>query len=249
MSTNTSARTDKILVVDDDARIRDLLRRYLSQENFDVVVAEDGKALDRLLLREAVDLIVLDLMMPGEDGLSICRRLRAANDRTPIIMLTAKSEDVDRIVGLEVGADDYLGKPFNPRELLARMRAVLRRAVPAEGAPAGIKEAPVANVIEHGPFRIDLDMHTLTLDGQEIVLTEGEFQLLRVLMEQPRRLLSRDTLMDLLKGFDRSPFDRSIDVRVARLRRRIESDPSHPRHLLTIRGEGYVFVPEGRDTA
>src|SRR3990167_335947 len=125
--TQAAARTDKILVVDDDARIRDLLRRYLTQEGFEGILAEDGKALNRLLLRDTVDLIVLDLMMPGEDGLSICRRLRAANDRTPIVMLTAKGEDVDRIVGLEVGADDYLGKPFNPRELLARIHAVLRR--------------------------------------------------------------------------------------------------------------------------
>ena len=129
-----SSRTDKILVVDDDARIRDLLRRYLTQEGFEVFLAEDGKSLTRILLRETVDLIVLDLMMPGEDGLSICRRLRAANDKTPIIMLTAKVEDVDRIVGLEVGADDYLGKPFNPRELLARIHAVLRRR-PAMEAP------------------------------------------------------------------------------------------------------------------
>ena len=131
--TQAAARTDKILVVDDDARIRDLLRRYLTQEGFEVILAEDGKALNRLMLRETADLIVLDLMMPGEDGLSICRRLRAANDRTPIIMLTAKGEDVDRIVGLEVGADDYLGKPFNPRELLARVHAVLRRR-PAAGS-------------------------------------------------------------------------------------------------------------------
>ena len=123
----TTARADKILILDDDARIRDLLRRYLAQEGFDVILAEDSKALNRIMLRDAVDLIVLDLMMPGEDGLSICRRLRAANDRTPIIMLTAKGEDVDRIVGLEVGADDYLPKPFNPRELLARIHAVLRR--------------------------------------------------------------------------------------------------------------------------
>ncbi len=147
----TPNRTDKVLVVDDDARIRDLLRRYLTQEGFEVMVAEDGKALNRLLLRETVDIIVLDLMMPGEDGLSICRRLRAANDRTPIIMLTAKGEDVDRIVGLEVGADDYLGKPFNPRELLARIHAVLRRRPPQEapGAPSGDNE-----VVTFGPFTL-----------------------------------------------------------------------------------------------
>ena len=142
MATTTLNRADKVLVVDDDARIRDLLRRYLTQEGFEVMVAEDGKALNRLLLRETVDIIVLDLMMPGEDGLSICRRLRAANDRTPIIMLTAKGEDVDRIVGLEMGADDYLGKPFNPRELLARIHAVLRRRPTQEapGAPSGENE-------------------------------------------------------------------------------------------------------------
>ena len=148
-----SGRSDKILVVDDDSRIRDLLRRYLSQEGFEVFQAEDGKALNRILLRETVDLIVLDLMLPGEDGLSICRRLRAANDRTPIIMLTAKVEDVDRIVGLEVGADDYLGKPFNPRELLARINAVLRRrpVVEAPGAPSSENE-----VVQFGPFSFDL---------------------------------------------------------------------------------------------
>jgi len=154
MSTSSSsARTDKIMVVDDDARIRDLLRRYLAQEGFEVFQAEDGKSLNRILLRETVDLIVLDLMMPGEDGLSICRRLRAANDRTPIIMLTAKGEDVDRIVGLEVGADDYLSKPFNPRELLARIHAVLRRRpVPeAPGAPSSDNET-----IQFGPFAFDL---------------------------------------------------------------------------------------------
>lgn len=171
MATTTN-RTDKILVVDDDARIRDLLRRYLTQEGFEVMVAEDGKALNRLLLRETVDLIVLDLMMPGEDGLSICRRLRAANDRTPIIMLTAKGEDVDRIVGLEVGADDYLGKPFNPRELLARVHAVLRRrpAQEAPGAPSGDNE-----VVTFGPFTFDLGTRALQRNGEELPLTTDEF--------------------------------------------------------------------------
>ena len=158
MATTNAARTDKVLVVDDDARIRDLLRRYLTQEGFEVVLAEDGKALNRILLRDTVDLIVLDLMMPGEDGLSICRRLRAANERTPIIMLTAKGEDVDRIVGLEVGADDYLGKPFNPRELLARIHAVLRRrpAHEAPGAPSGDNET-----VSFGPFTFDLGTRAL----------------------------------------------------------------------------------------
>jgi two-component system phosphate regulon response regulator OmpR len=165
-----AAKTDKILVVDDDARIRDLLRRYLTQEGFEVILAEDGKALNRLMLRETADLIVLDLMMPGEDGLSICRRLRAANDRTPIIMLTAKGEDVDRIVGLEVGADDYLGKPFNPRELLARVHAVLRRrpAQEAPGAPSSDNE-----VVNFGPFAFDLGARTLRKNGDELPLTTG----------------------------------------------------------------------------
>jgi len=150
--------TDKIVVVDDDARIRDLLRRYLTQEGFEVIVAEDAKALARIMLRETIDLIVLDLMMPGEDGLSVCRRLRAAGDKTPVIMLTAKGEDVDRIVGLEVGADDYLGKPFNPRELLARIHAVLRRRPPQEapGAPSAENES-----VNFGPFQFDLGVRAL----------------------------------------------------------------------------------------
>jgi two-component system phosphate regulon response regulator OmpR len=182
------SRNDKILVVDDDARIRDLLRRYLTQEGFEVILAEDGKSLNRIMLRESADLIVLDLMMPGEDGLSICRRLRAANDRTPIIMLTAKGEDVDRIVGLEVGADDYLGKPFNPRELLARVHAVLRRrpAHEAPGAPSSENE-----VVAFGPFTFDLGARTLRKNGGELPLTTGEFAMLKALVRHPRQPLSR----------------------------------------------------------
>ena len=176
-------RSDKILVVDDDARIRDLLRRYLTQEGFEVLQAEDGKSLTRILLRETVDLIVLDLMMPGEDGLSICRRLRAANDRTPIIMLTAKGEDVDRIVGLEVGADDYLGKPFNPRELLARIHAVLRRrpVTEAPGSPSSENE-----VVGFGPFVFDIGARTLRRDNDDLPLTTGEFAMLKALVRHPR---------------------------------------------------------------
>ena len=163
-----STRAQKILILDDDARIRDLLRRYLSQEGFEVALAEDGKALNRIMLRDAVDLIVLDLMMPGEDGLSVCRRLRAANDRTPIIMLTAKGEDVDRIVGLEVGADDYLGKPFNPRELLARIHAVLRRRPTQEapGSPSSENE-----IVSFGPFSFDLGARTLRRGSEDLPLT------------------------------------------------------------------------------
>lgn len=233
-----------VLVVEDDQALRELLVRYLGEQGFEVVGVADGVEMDQALqngLRP--DVLLLDVMLPGEDGLTIARRLRT-NLSVPIIMLSARGEDVDRIVGLEVGADDYLPKPFNPRELLARIRAVLRRAAPIGASTVGAGSS--ARVIEQGPFCIDLDLHSLMLHGQAVALTEGEFQLLRVFLEHPRRLLSRDALMDLLKGYERSPFDRSIDVRVARLRRRIEPNPAQPRYLLTIRGEGYVFVPEGR---
>jgi two-component system phosphate regulon response regulator OmpR len=240
--TQAAARTDKILVVDDDARIRDLLRRYLTQEGFEVILAEDGKALNRLMLRETADLIVLDLMMPGEDGLSICRRLRAANDRTPIIMLTAKGEDVDRIVGLEVGADDYLGKPFNPRELLARISAVLRRRPPIEapGAPSTENETVV-----FGPFTFDLGARTLRRNDEDLPLTTGEFAMLKALVRHPRQPLSREKLAQLARGREFEPFDRSLDVQVSRLRKLVELDASAPRYIQTVWGVGYVFVPDG----
>lgn len=235
-------RIDKILVVDDDARIRDLLRRYLTQEGFEVLQAEDGKGLTRVLQREPVDLIVLDLMMPGEDGLSVCRRLRGANDRTPIIMLTAKGEDIDRIVGLEVGADDYLGKPFNPRELLARIHAVLRRRPPVEapGAPSADNET-----ITFGPFSFDLGARILRKDNEELSLTTGEFAMLKALVRHPRQPLSREKLAQLARGRDFEPFDRSLDVQVSRLRKLIEEDATTPRYIQTVWGVGYVFVPDG----
>lgn len=246
-----------IWVIDDDEALRNLLLRYLGEQGFAVRGITDGLALDQALLEGArPDVFLLDLMLPGEDGLSIARRLRAGGS-TPIIMLSARGEDLDRIIGLEVGADDYLPKPFNPRELLARIRAVLRRAaqgeVPTSNTAIELRPRPSAapslrpaNILEQAGFRMDLDVHRLTLDGEEVALTEGEFQLLRALMQQPRRLLSREQLLDDLRGLDRSPFDRSMDVRVTRLRRKIEPDPSQPRYLLTIRGEGYVFIPEGR---
>ena len=239
---STTPRADKILIVDDDARIRDLLRRYLAQEGFDVILAEDGKALSRIMLRDSVDLIVLDLMMPGEDGLSICRRLRAANDRTPIIMLTAKGEDVDRIVGLEVGADDYLSKPFNPRELLARIHAVLRRrpATEVPGAPSQDQE-----VITFGNFSFDLGLRSLHKNGEELPLTTGEFAMLKTLVRHPRQPLSREKLAQLARGREFEPFDRSLDVQVSRLRKLIEVDAAVPRYIQTVWGVGYVFVPDG----
>jgi two-component system phosphate regulon response regulator OmpR len=242
MNTSANGRPDRIAIVDDDARIRDLLRRYLSQEGFEVLLAEDGKALNKLLTRETIDLIVLDLMLPGEDGLSICRRLRASSDRTPIIMLTAKVEDVDRIVGLEVGADDYLPKPFNPRELLARINAVLRRRPPTEAPGAPSKEPQIVNF---GPFEFDLSMRRLTRDGEPMPLTTGEFSMLKALVRHPRQPLSRDKLAQLARGREFEPFDRSLDVQISRLRKMIEPDPSQPRYIQTVWGVGYVFVPDG----
>jgi two-component system phosphate regulon response regulator OmpR len=240
MNATSNTRQDRIVVVDDDARIRDLLRKYLTQEGFDVLLAEDAKALNRVLTRETIDMIILDLMLPGEDGLSICRRLRAANDPTPIIMLTAKVEDVDRIVGLEVGADDYLPKPFNPRELLARIHAVLRRR-PAQEAPGAPSKD--AEVVSFGPFEFDLSQRRLTRDGEPITLTTGEFSMLKALVRHPRQPLSRDKLAQLARGREFEPFDRSLDVQISRLRKMLEPDPSNPRYIQTVWGVGYVFVP------
>jgi two-component system phosphate regulon response regulator OmpR len=239
-----SKRPDRVLVVDDDDRLRDLLRRYLTQEGFDVLLASDGKGLDKLLLRDSVDLIVLDLMMPGEDGLSICRRLRAASDQTPIIMLTAKGDDVDRIVGLEVGADDYLPKPFNPRELLARVHAVLRRRPQNElpGAPSATQE-----LVEFGEFSFDMAARTLHKNGQPIALTTGEFSMLKALVRHARQPLSREKLAQMARGRGFEPFDRSLDVQVSRLRKLIEVDPGSPRYIQTVWGLGYVFIPDGTD--
>jgi len=241
---STSTRLDKIVIVDDDARIRDLLRRYLSQEGLDVLLAEDGRALDRILQRETIDLVVLDLMLPGEDGLNICRRLRAAGVKIPVIMLTAKVEDVDRITGLEIGADDYLGKPFNPRELLARIHAVLRRRPQSEspGAPSSADH----ETIRFGAFTLDLATRSLTRNGQDMPLTSGEFAMLKALARHPKQPLSRDKLAQLARGREFEPFDRSLDVQISRLRKMIELDPAAPKIIQTVWGVGYVFVPDGQ---
>ena len=241
---STSSRLDKIVIVDDDARIRDLLRRYLSQEGFDVLLAEDGRALDRILQRETIDLVVLDLMLPGEDGLGICRRLRAAGVKIPVIMLTAKVEDVDRINGLEIGADDYLGKPFNPRELLARIHAVLRRRPPNE-SPSAPSSAD-HEVIVFGAFSLDLGIRSLTKNGEDMPLTSGEFAMLKALARHPKQPLTRDKLAQLARGREFEPFDRSLDVQISRLRKMIELDPASPKIIQTVWGVGYVFVPDGQ---
>jgi two-component system phosphate regulon response regulator OmpR len=233
----------KVLVVDDDQRLRDLLRRYLGDNGFNVLVAESAQAMNRIWLRERFDVLVLDLMMPGEDGLSVLRRLRGGNDRTPIVMLTAKGEDVDRIIGLEMGADDYLPKPFNPRELLARINAVLRRRAAEEipAAPAGDTE-PVA----FGEFVLDLSTRTLTRAGEPVTLTSGEFAVLKAFARHPRVPLSREKLMEMARGREYEAFDRSLDVQISRLRKLIEPDPAKPRYIQTVWGLGYVFIPEGQ---
>lgn len=231
----------RILLVDDDARLRDLLNRYLSEQGFSVKAVADAVAMDRALHREHYDLMVLDLMLPGEDGLAICRRLRAAESALPIVMLTAKGDDVDRIVGLEMGADDYLPKPFNPRELVARINAVLRRQPQSPpGAPTGDDE-----VVAFGRVEVNLGTRTLSRDGEEQPLTTGEFSLLKVLLQHPRQPLSRDKLMEMARGREYEVFDRAIDVQVSRLRKLVEEDPSKPRYIQTVWGFGYVFVPDG----
>lgn len=231
---------EHILVVDDDAGLRELLQRYLAEQGYRVDAVADGVAMEQFLAGNDTDLFILDLMLPGEDGLALARKLKTRGGQ-PIIMLSARGEDVDRIVGLEVGADDYLAKPFNPRELLARVRAVLRRG---SGARIDTKKGAVRSILRFGQFSLDTDSRSLSREGVEIPLTAGEFNMLRIFVEHPHRVLSRDVLMDMLKGYERMPFDRSIDVRVTRLRRKIEDDPATPAYIRTVWGEGYLFSPE-----
>jgi two-component system OmpR family response regulator len=231
-----------ILFVEDDRDIRMLLADFLAREGFAVEVAEDGAAVDRVLARTRPDLVILDLMLPGEDGLSICRRLRARG-AVPIIMLTAKNDDVDRIVGLELGADDYLGKPFNPRELLARIRAILRRVERTAPAAAPQRRRSFAG------FVVDLDARSVdTKDGMRVPLTSAEFDLLACFVERPRRVLTRDQLLDWTRGRSADPFDRTIDVTVSRLRKKLEvADPAAGEVVTTVRNGGYLFSAEVSD--
>jgi two-component system phosphate regulon response regulator OmpR len=237
-----TAPRQKILVVDDDLRLRDLLKRYLGEQGFAVDTVPDAAAMDRALARVRYDILVLDLMLPGEDGLAICRRLRAAGNPVAVIMLTAKGDDVDRILGLEMGADDYLAKPFNPRELVARIHAVLRRQAPAQAPGAPTQDA---KVVEFGPFALNLGNRSLARDGEPVALTTGEFALLKALALHPREPMSRDKLMELARGREHESYDRSIDVQVSRLRKLLGEDPQSPRYIQTVWGFGYVFIPDG----
>ena len=253
MSSVSEAPKPHILIVDDDAEIRDLLSRFLSKHDFRVTTARDGREMRQALQDWAFDLVVLDLMMPGEDGLTLCRQIRTES-AMPIIMLTAMGEEVDRIIGLEVGADDYMAKPFNPRELAARIKAVLRRV--GGLATAETPESRTQRLAFAG-FELDPTTRTLAREATreangaahepgEIPLTAGEYDLLIAFVDHPRRVLNRDQLLDMARGRAAIPFDRSIDVQVGRLRRKIEEDPKNPALIKTVRGGGYMFTAEVR---
>ena len=230
----------RILVVDDDGRLRELLQRYLGEQGYHTVVAIDSAAMDQAMAHQRFDALILDLMLPGEDGLSLCRRLQVTQPDLPILMLTAKGDEIDRIIGLEMGADDYLPKPFNPRELLARLRALLRRRVIAP------PNAPVLNgeTLVFGNFMLHLASRELFQGDQRLALTGGEFAILKVLITHPRRALTREQIMEMARGREHEAFDRAIDVQISRLRKLIEVDPSKPHYIQTVRGHGYVFVPD-----
>lgn len=231
-----------ILVVDDDRRVRDLLRRYLTNEGFRVSVAEDGETMRRRIAESAVDLVFLDLVLPGDDGLTLARHLRATSD-VPIIMLTGKGKMVDRVIGLEIGADDYIAKPFHLREVLARLRTVLRRSAGRTTRPA-VAVADAGDRLRFEGWELDLGKRELNgRDGRQVPLTTSEFGLLAAFAGNPARVLDRDRLMDLVRNRDWTPYDRSIDTQVARLRKKIEIDPKNPRLIKTVRGVGYVFTP------
>ena len=238
-------RPHRVWVVDDDAEIRRMLATYLGEQGYDVRTLADGAQLMARLQSQRPDLVVLDLMLPGDDGLSLLRRLRDADDDLPVLMLTARADAVDRIIGLEQGADDYLAKPFLPRELTARIEAVLRRR---GRLGAGLPQ-PEGERIRFGDNAVDLATRTLERAGQSVPITTGEFALLAAFVQHPQRPLSRERLIELARGPDSDTDSRSMDVQVSRLRRLIEPDPARPRYVQTVWGYGYVFVPDGRPRA
>jgi two-component system OmpR family response regulator len=235
-SNEASARAGAILLVDDDAEIRSLVADYLGQHGYDVVVARDGGEMAAALEARRPDLIVLDVMLPGEDGLALCRRLRADSD-VPVIMLTARGDDIDRIIGIEMGADDYLAKPFNPRELLARIRSVLRRAQASPVAAGRVRQLRFAG------WTLDcIARHLVDPEGVVVPLSGAQFRLLGAFVERPQRVLDRDQLLDVTRGISAEPFDRSVDVQVSRLRQILRDDGRKPRIIKTVRNGGYVLA-------
>lgn len=228
------------MVVDDDPALRALLEKYLARYEFDVLAVADAAEAERRLARYRPDVLILDIMLPGEDGLSLCRRLRARGELTPVMMLTARDAPIDRIIGLEIGADEYLGKPFEPRELVARLEALLRRA----RLPAATPE--VANTLQIGEWFFERDARRLIRGDEQVALTSGEFALLKALTDHPYEPLRRDQLLSLARDAGQDLSDRAIDVQVSRLRKRLESDPRAPRFIQTVWGFGYVFVPVAR---
>ena len=223
------------VVVDDDAKLRDLLNRYLTEQQFEVTLAADSASLNRLMQRESFDLIILDQMLPGEDGLSIIRRLRAANDRTPIIMLTAKDSEVDKVVGLEIGADDYVTKPYSYRELLARVHAVLRRS----------QEGGQELLLTAGRVVMDVERHEVRVDGESVTMPLREFELLELFLRHPDRVLARSQIIEQIWGANYVGDTKTLDVHVKRIRAKIEVEPGTPRLLTTVRGLGYMLVTSG----
>jgi len=243
-STAQTAEGEKILIVDDDPGLSSLLERFFNSKGYRARAVPNTEQTDRLLGREVFNLVVLDLMLPGEDGLTACKRLRGANNQIPIIMLTAKGDELSRIKGLELGADDYLAKPFNPDELMARVKAVLRRQAPAvPGAPGSEDES-----VTFGDYELSLATRELKRGEEVHMLTTGEFAVLKALVMNARQPLTRDKLMNLARGREWDALERSIDVQISRLRRMIEPDPSKPRYIQTVWGVGYVFVPDGTAT-
>ena len=240
MAVNIMTKLTQILVVDDDAKLRDLLVDFLTQHGYHVKCAADGDEMFRMLETFACDLIVLDVMMPGADGLELCRQLRKTSD-VPVIMLTAMGDDVDRIIGLEVGADDYMCKPFNPRELLARVKAITRR-IGVQSSTKDVKKSD-ASIYQFGHWRLNtLSRQLLSIDGIEVMLSSGEYRLLLLFLERPNRTLSRDFLLDALSQREAGPYDRSIDIQVSRLRHKIEDNAKQPSYIKTVRGGGYIFA-------
>ena len=228
---------DRILIVDDDSEIRSLLCDYLAQNGYRAAAAGDGAEMREALAQSRFDLVILDLMLPGEDGLALCRQLRARSN-IPVIMLTARGEETERIVGLEMGADDYLPKPFNPRELLARIKSVLRRA---RSLPEHARAAE-ARLIRFADWSLDpVARHLIAADGVVVALSGAEFRLLTIFLDHPNRILNRDQIMGFMHGREADAFDRSIDLQVSRLRNRLRDDPKEPAIIKTVRGEGYVL--------